>query len=346
MKCSPLVATARRRLSSLVSLILATLLVSGCMRTNIEMLSPVEYAPVDPDSVQVFLTADEAPSRRVQLAVVTSVQQGGTPGADEANRERVIRALREKAGEVGADAIVLQDISPRPDEPDFLRGWAVAIRTRGAADEIAQDSTAAKLVAVTPPWAPPPVREPTPVRAPPPVRPWPVGVRVAVGGVVGAGAGALVFGFFALDWSGTNGGRAAKCFETSCALIGAAVGGGAGAVIASGFWAEARGANPIVARGVTWLVVGAGLGAVIGEGGERGDAAAIRRGEKPISDCAETNCVLESAAILGGVGAAVGVVWGIVASRNRPATENTDRIRVNIAPQRDGRLGLGLSVGF
>ncbi len=89
MKCSPPVATARRRLSSLVSLILATLLASGCMRTNIEMLSPVEYAPVDPDSVQVFLTADEAPSRRVQLAVVTSVQQGGTPGADEANRERV-----------------------------------------------------------------------------------------------------------------------------------------------------------------------------------------------------------------------------------------------------------------
>jgi len=171
---------------------------------------------------------------------------------------------------------------------------------------------------------------------------WPVGVRVAVGGVVGAGAGALVGGFFALDWSQTRGGRTAKCFETSCALIGAAVGGGAGAVLPLAFWAEERGANPIVVRGVAGLVLGAGFGAGLGISAENRDASLVRRGEEPISDCDETDCVLFGAVAVGILGAGAGVVWGVISKRKA----RSNQFRVSVVPQRDGRFALGLSVGF
>ena len=138
------------RLTRLVSLVLAALLASGCVRSSIEMLTPVEYAPVDPDSVQVFVGAWEAPSSRTRIAVVSAVQDGGTPGDREESRERVIRALMEKAGEVGANAIILQSIYPRPDEPDFMRGFAIAIRTGVTVEELAQDSTVPEPAVVSP----------------------------------------------------------------------------------------------------------------------------------------------------------------------------------------------------
>ena len=77
MKPSAFLPT-RLRLTWFVTHILAALLASGCMRTNIEMLTPVEYAPVDPDTVQVFVTA-EAPSSPARITVVSAVQQGSTP---------------------------------------------------------------------------------------------------------------------------------------------------------------------------------------------------------------------------------------------------------------------------
>jgi hypothetical protein len=256
------------RLTWLVSPILAALSASGCVRTNIEMLAPVAYAPVDPDSVQVFVTAEEAPSRRVQLAVVTSVQQGGTPGDREESRERVTRGLREKASEVGANAIIIKDISPRPDARDFLRGWAVAIRTGVAAGEATQDSTAHEPAAVTPPWAPPPasvaVREPSPV--------------IYVLGGMGIGA---FTGFLA-----------------------------------------------------------GGLGDLVAE-----------HGPDPSAYCYDHDCWLEGAVIVGAAGAVIGlVVWAVKKGSSADQSQTLaalDRLRLlQVAPQHDGRLGLGLSVRF
>lgn len=167
MKRSWLVPRTRVRLTSLVGLVFAALLASGCMTTHVTMLTPVEYAAVEPDSVQVFLRAEDAPRTRVQLAVVSANTNSSISTSKEgADRERVIRALRERAGKLGADAIILRDISPRPGKPTYLRGWALAIRAGVTVEELAQDSTLPEPAAVVPPWTPPPVVAPPPVTLP------------------------------------------------------------------------------------------------------------------------------------------------------------------------------------
>ncbi len=137
----------------------------GCgTTTRVAMLRPVDYEPVVADSVEVFFASGDIRGPYQEIAVITAVPTSSADAMiDTGDEAAIIQALREKAGEVGADAIIVRDISPRPDEPGFLRGWAVAIRTGVASQELGQVPEPA---AVTPPWAPLPVEAPPAVARP------------------------------------------------------------------------------------------------------------------------------------------------------------------------------------
>ncbi len=113
-----------------------------------------------------------------------------------------------------------------------------------------------------------------------------VGVVVSSGFVAGVGA---LFGLYHdADAAGVNitlvpvesdpnpPDPNSPCFRTSCALVGAALGASAGAVLPLAFWAEERGANPILVRGTAGLLLGAVAGAAVGLFAENRDAAAIQ----------------------------------------------------------------------
>ncbi len=91
--------------------------------------------------------------------------------------------------------------------------------------------------------------------------------------------------------------------------------------------------NPCLRGGAIGLLVGAGVGAVIG----------LASGDDPSGAscfliCTASEKAAIGAVIFGGVGAIIGYV---IASSGKH-----DRLLVSVGPQRDGRLGLGLSAGF
>jgi hypothetical protein len=70
----------------------------------------------------------------------------------------------------------------------------------------------------------------------------------------------------------------------------------------------------------------------------------------PNAYCYNHDCWLEGAIIVGAAGAVIGlVVWAVKkassADQGQPRAA-LDRLRVSVAPQREGRFGLGLSVRF
>jgi hypothetical protein len=171
------------------------------------------------------------------------------------------------------------------------------------------------------------------------------GIGAVVGTVFGLIGDANAAGVTPLTAEGGASDPDSPCFRNSCALLGAALGATAGAVVPVASWAERRGVNPILVRGTAGLLLGAVTGVGIGLFAEDRDASAIQRGEEPTSNCDEIDCVRFGAVAVGVLGAAVGVVWGIVRSRKRASAES-DRMPLSVVMQHDGRLGLGLSVRF
>jgi hypothetical protein len=76
----------------------------------------VKYEPVSPDSVRVFLTADDVPGEYQRVAQIDAYQEGDCSGWGCPDRDDMIAELRKKAGEVGCNGIVLDPIDPATPE--------------------------------------------------------------------------------------------------------------------------------------------------------------------------------------------------------------------------------------
>ena len=135
------------------------------------------------------------------------------------------------------------------------------------------------------------------------------------------------------------------CFDNSCTLIGAAIGGGTGALLGAAAWYSGKsppGVLRAVSRGFMLGVIGAAIGASIGNRAENNAVESVARGEDP-NACADADCVLIGAVILGGVGFVVGIASGAIRDEDQA---EPDQVTMSFAPQRGGRLALGLSVTF
>lgn len=81
-------------------------LLAACVKTNVVPLgSPVTRPPVQPDSVLVYREAGQVPGKYTEVAIVTA------EGDASASSSALLAKLRAKAGEIGANAILLQSIS-------------------------------------------------------------------------------------------------------------------------------------------------------------------------------------------------------------------------------------------
>ena len=130
------IPTASSRLRTarvLASLVPIFLLTGACMRTSIVKLSPEQYPPVIPDSVRVFLSPDDIRGEYEQIAIVDAYEEGQCTGSWCIKRESFLRELRKKAGELGANGLIL-DYEGLPGVEAMGRGdvpglRAVAVRT-------------------------------------------------------------------------------------------------------------------------------------------------------------------------------------------------------------------------
>lgn len=132
------------------AVIAAVLVCIACVSTNATRLGsgPVR-APLSPEVVAVYRTADQVPGRYEEVALLNS-----TGESSWTNEEKMMNSMRKKAAEMGANAIILDAIS----EPSagakvagaFLgtgaqrKGKAIAIyivADSSAADSVAADST-------------------------------------------------------------------------------------------------------------------------------------------------------------------------------------------------------------
>ena len=171
---------------------------------------------------------------------------------------------------------------------------------------------------------------------------------VLIGLGVGAGLGLIIGGVGDFNAGGFDEGTPnpdSFCFDNSCWLIGAAIGGGTGALFGAAFWYADKsppGVLKAVSAGVALGVVGAVIGASIGNRAENSAVESVAFGENP-NACIDADCVLIGAAILGGVGFVVGTVAGAMIQEDK---EEPDQVTMSFAPQRGGRLALGLSVRF
>lgn len=79
-------------------LVAAATIATACARVHATPLAAVNFAPVSPDSVRIFAT--NPPAKYVEIAMMrTQVIFAGD--------EKSARALREKAGKLGANGVIL-----------------------------------------------------------------------------------------------------------------------------------------------------------------------------------------------------------------------------------------------
>ncbi|HKI96719.1 MAG TPA: hypothetical protein VJ992_15625 [Gemmatimonadales bacterium] len=85
----------------------AVVVLAACVSTNAVQLAPgaQKYPAVPADSVQVFLAASDIHVPYEKLALINA--SGASGWTDE---EGMINAMRKKAGKLGANAIVLENI--------------------------------------------------------------------------------------------------------------------------------------------------------------------------------------------------------------------------------------------
>jgi hypothetical protein len=90
---------------------------------------------------------------------------------------------------------------------------------------------------------------------------------------------------------------------------------------------------------------GAGIGFLAGGLGGAALAGAACASDPFFQDAAG-GCAVIGFGVFGSAGALVGLIIGSMITTTQWETVSLDRIRVNVARQRDGQLGLGLSVAF
>ena len=109
------------------------LLMTGCVSTTAIMLGPVpkDHASIPRESVRVYRSPDNVRGEYQRIALLSAKTLGRGTGMDE---NAVLRSLQKKAGELGANAIIvgfLGSTGVRKDEivqqSDPLRGKALAI---------------------------------------------------------------------------------------------------------------------------------------------------------------------------------------------------------------------------
>ena len=92
----------RKRMHA-VGMLTLMLSLSACISTNaVRLGEPGQFAPVDPDSVKVFLKEEDVKGDFDKVALINA--EGNYTYA---NDERMINAMRKKAGKLGANAIIL-----------------------------------------------------------------------------------------------------------------------------------------------------------------------------------------------------------------------------------------------
>ena len=113
-----------RRSAKLIAAVSVVALVVACVQTNAVRLgnAPVRE-PVPQDQVVVYRTADQVPRRYEEVALLNA-----TGEASWTNEEKMFNSMRKKAGEMGANAIILDAIS----EPGAGAKVAGAILGTGA----------------------------------------------------------------------------------------------------------------------------------------------------------------------------------------------------------------------
>ena len=108
-----------------IGLMLLVVLVSGCITTRATLLDPtVKYPSTDPSMVRIFTTEEELSKYEfVRVAIINS--SGNTSWT---SRTKMIESMRKKAGEMGANAILMPEI----DEPSAGAKIAGAVFGTGA----------------------------------------------------------------------------------------------------------------------------------------------------------------------------------------------------------------------
>src|SRR5688572_32275065 len=90
-----------------LSLLVSSVILFGCVTTNATRLSTgPARAKLDPAQVSIYTTADQVPGKYEEVAILHS--EGEARWTDE---EDMYNSMRKKAGELGANAIILDAMS-------------------------------------------------------------------------------------------------------------------------------------------------------------------------------------------------------------------------------------------
>lgn len=91
-----------------IGLVFVLCLLSGCVSTNATMLnpSPVKRPPVAAASVRIYPTLDQVEGKYEEVALLNA-----TGESNWTNEQAMLESMRKKAGQVGANAIVLDAIA-------------------------------------------------------------------------------------------------------------------------------------------------------------------------------------------------------------------------------------------
>ena len=103
--------------------LLATIV--SCVSTNVTVLDPsIKLARTCPDAVRLFTTPARVASPYREVALLHSTGESGW-----SNEEQMMESMREKAAEVGANGVILENI----DEPSALTKVIGAVAKTGTA---------------------------------------------------------------------------------------------------------------------------------------------------------------------------------------------------------------------
>lgn len=84
---------------------LAALILSGCITTDVAVMSSKKYEPVAAENVRVFLYQEDVPEECEEVAMIDA--QGNT---NSTNQAQMIRAAKREAGKVGGNAVVVDQV--------------------------------------------------------------------------------------------------------------------------------------------------------------------------------------------------------------------------------------------
>jgi len=95
-------------MKAIVAAAFCVLLLSGCVTTNASMLgtASTQRPAVLPENVALYRNADQVPRRYEEVALLNS--EGDSNFTNEA---KMFESMKKKAGEVGANAIILDALS-------------------------------------------------------------------------------------------------------------------------------------------------------------------------------------------------------------------------------------------